>query len=218
MISLGIRRGAYSKNQQECEQYLDTKRLSSSYTGSRNRGTKGSALFFWCDVLQYRWARDTWKRGRYVVLLSNSSLNPGANGRNIVGCYMLRLSAHPVACCCVLLGVVAQSLKPVKLLATCKLACVASVSNRVIARKLEREQKKKGGRGRGRGVIPLPLPRHSFFCSRPNFLDELARKRLLRRLLANGRNSWELLAKNIASVFTGLNTELSFLYQITTTN
>ena len=29
-------------------------------------------------------------------------------------------------------------------------ACVASVSNRVIARKLEREQK-KGGRGRGRG-------------------------------------------------------------------
>ena len=31
-----------------------------------------------------------------------------------------------------------------------KLACVASVSNRVTARKLEREQK-KGGRGRGRG-------------------------------------------------------------------
>ena len=122
--------------------------------------------------------------------------------------------------CCMLLGVVAQSLKPVKLLATCKLACVPSVSSRVIARKLAREQKKKGGRGRGRGVIPLPLPlsRHSFFCSRPNFLDELARKRLLRRLLANGRNSWELLAKNVASVCTGLNTELSFLYQITTTN
>ena len=31
------------------------------------------------------------------------------------------------------------------------LACVAGVSNRVIVRKLEREQKKKGGRGRGRG-------------------------------------------------------------------
>ena len=30
------------------------------------------------------------------------------------------------------------------------LACVASVSNRVTARKLEREQKKTGGRGRGR--------------------------------------------------------------------
>ena len=29
---------------------------------------------------------------------------------------------------------------------------------------------------------PLPLPCHFFFCSRPNFLDELARKRLLRRL------------------------------------
>ena len=38
---------------------------------------------------------------------------------NIVGCYMLCPFAHPVACCCVLLGVVAQSLKPVKLLATC---------------------------------------------------------------------------------------------------
>ena len=70
------------------------------------------------------------------------------------------------------------------------LACVASVSNRVTARKLEREQKKKRWKGEGewrRGnlhsFIPLPLPRHSFFfCSRPNFLDELARTRLLRRL------------------------------------
>ena len=36
---------------------------------------------------------------------------------NIVGCYMLRPFAHHVPCCCVLLGVVvAQSLKPVKLL------------------------------------------------------------------------------------------------------
>ena len=44
-----------------------------------------------------------------------------ANGRNIAsGCYMLRPFAHPVACCCVLLGVVALSLKPVKLLAMCK--------------------------------------------------------------------------------------------------
>ena len=45
-------------------------------------------------------------------------------------------------------------------------ACVASVSNRVIARKLERKQKKGS-------FIPLPLPRHSFFfCSCPSFLDE----------------------------------------------
>ena len=43
-----------------------------------------------------------------------------ANGHKIVGCYMLPPFAHPVACCCVLLGVVAQSLKPVKLLAACK--------------------------------------------------------------------------------------------------
>ena len=44
---------------------------------------------------------------------------PG-KGCNIVECYMLRPFAHPVACCCALLGVVAQYLKPVKLLATCK--------------------------------------------------------------------------------------------------
>ena len=35
------------------------------------------------------------------------------NGRIIVGCYMLRPLAHPVACL-VLLGVVAQSLKPAR--------------------------------------------------------------------------------------------------------
>ena len=35
--------------------------------------------------------------------------------RNNVGCCMLRPFAHPVACCCVLLGIVAQSLKPLKL-------------------------------------------------------------------------------------------------------
>ena len=41
-----------------------------------------------------------------------------------------------------------------------RIACVASVSNLVIARKLERKQKKKGGRG---SFFPLPLPRHSLF-------------------------------------------------------
>ena len=42
-------------------------------------------------------------------------LKPRANGRNIVGCYMLRSFAHPVACCWMLLRVVAQGLKPVTL-------------------------------------------------------------------------------------------------------
>ena len=74
------------------------------------------------------------------------------------------------------------------------LACVASVSNRVIARKLEREQKKKGawkGEGEGRRgeeetafpSFPSPSPVNHFFRSCPNFLDELARKRFLRRLV-----------------------------------
>ena len=51
------------------------------------------------------------------------------------------------------------------------LACVASVSSRVIARNLKREQKKKKKSGRGSS----------------SFLDELARNRLLRRLQECGK-------------------------------
>ena len=40
---------------------------------------------------------------------------PHANGSNIVGCYMLRPFARLVACCWMLLGVVVQSSKAVKL-------------------------------------------------------------------------------------------------------
>ena len=66
------------------------------------------------------------------------------------------------------------------------LASLASVSNRVMARKLERERKKQGGSGRGRGEeevfqnrgvcgqacpdIPSLSPVIPFFlCCRPNF-------------------------------------------------
>ena len=52
--------------------------------------------------------------------MPNILLKPRANGRNIVGCYMLRPFTQPVACCWALLGVVARSLKPGKRLATCK--------------------------------------------------------------------------------------------------
>ena len=45
--------------------------------------------------------------------------------------------------------------------------------------------------------IPLPLPRpFFFFCSRPNFLDELARKRLLRRLAVSLKSFLPKLQKN----------------------
>ena len=43
-------------------------------------------------------------------------LKPLSNGCNIVSCYILRPFAHPVVCCYVLLGVVVQSLTPLKLL------------------------------------------------------------------------------------------------------
>ena len=52
-------------------------------------------------------------------------LKPQANVRSIVGQElsalfgrMLLAFAHPVACCCVLLGLVAQGLKPVRLKVT----------------------------------------------------------------------------------------------------
>ena len=77
--------------------------------------------------IQWKW------RGWWSFLLGRKigglvSLKPRANGRNIigqqiptiVGCYMLCPFTHPVLCCFVLLGVVAQRwrLKPVKRLAT----------------------------------------------------------------------------------------------------
>ena len=54
----------------------------------------------------------------------------------------------------------------------CRTACVASVSNRVIVRKLER----------GSFIF--------FFGSCPNYLDELARKRLLRKVRAELNDNW----------------------------
>ena len=72
--------------------------------------------------------RDGQMANKLTKLITKWGVVPHANlGRNIVGkqlptllCYMLRPFAHPVACCCVLLGVVAQSLNSVKLLAKCK--------------------------------------------------------------------------------------------------
>ena len=52
---------------------------------------------------------------RRVRLRANGRKNCWPTTPNIVGCYMLRPFAHPVACCWMLLRVVAQSLKPVKL-------------------------------------------------------------------------------------------------------
>ena len=70
------------------------------------------------------------------------------------------------------------------------LACVASVSNQVTERKLEREQ-------------PPPPPSFLFFCFRPNFLDEHARKRLLRRLICcfnMALISFRLFRKNLGNL------------------
>ena len=82
---------------------------------------------------------------------------------NIVGCYMLRPFAHPVACCWMLLRVVAQILKPVKLftqqLPTFLLFCMGG--SRIFFR---------------RGCTRLlryfnTIKPHSFFCRIPVVLE-----------------------------------------------
>ena len=54
-----------------------------------------------------------------------------------------------------------------------RVACVASVSNRVLARKLERK--------------PLPLPRSFFFCSCPSFLNEPREETLATQAITEGK-------------------------------
>ena len=53
---------------------------------------------------------------KLIAFLPFSLLSPLSSRKlPIVGCYMLRSFAHPVACCWMFLPVVAQSLKPVKI-------------------------------------------------------------------------------------------------------
>ena len=59
----------------------------------------------------------TWTLLNTCIALCNWTNHCRPVTPNIVGCYMLRPFAHPVACCCAFLGVVAQ---PVKRLATGK--------------------------------------------------------------------------------------------------
>ena len=91
------------------------------------------------------------------------------------------------------------------------LACVASVSSRVIARKLERKQKKRlKGEGEGRtsgSFVPLPLPRHSFFFySRSNFLDEPREETLATQAIAHPKgfqNCFDVVSVNEMNISLG---------------
>ena len=67
-----------------------------------------SHKIFW---IIYHWNMKTWKSSKAACKRTQHCLPTTSN---IVGCYMLRPFAHPVACCWMLLRVVAQSLKPVK--------------------------------------------------------------------------------------------------------
>ena len=66
-------------------------------------------------VIRQQHETSGWSETYFITPPSVKSIKPRANGRNIVGCYMLRPFAHPVAYCWMLLRVVAESLKAVKL-------------------------------------------------------------------------------------------------------
>ena len=66
-------------------------------------------------VIRQQHETSSWSETYFITPHSVKNIKPRANGRNIVGCYMLRPFAHPVAYCWMLLRVVAESLKPVKL-------------------------------------------------------------------------------------------------------
>ena len=109
-------------------------------------------------------------------------------------------------------------LKPSKLFVSynpfVRLACVASVFNRVIAGKLEREQTKKkveGGWGRGRGgekasvtFSPFPLPRHSSFLlssqlSRRTRAETLAAKVIVRPVDNQSKLAWAMRSTSLSN-------------------
>ena len=67
-------------------------------------------------VIRQQHETSGWSETYFITPHSVKNIKPPANGRNIVGCYMLRPFAHLVLYCWMLLRVVAESLKPVKLL------------------------------------------------------------------------------------------------------
>jgi len=67
-----------------------------------------SHKIFW---IIYHWNMKTWKSCKAAC---KRTQHCWPTSPNIVGCYMLRPFARPVACCWMLLRVIAQSLKPVK--------------------------------------------------------------------------------------------------------
>ena len=87
-----------------------------------NRRVKRYIWLFQSVISSHVREESVWNPGSRTL---QSSLVIRGNGRNtyccpttpiIVRCYTLRSFAHPAACRCVLLGVVTQSLKPIKLL------------------------------------------------------------------------------------------------------
>ena len=79
------------------------------------------AVFNCCPIHVHMYAKLITK-GKFPQAACKRTQHSWPKTPNIVGCYTLGPFAHPVAFCWMLLCFVAQSLKPVKLLAPCKRA------------------------------------------------------------------------------------------------
>ena len=115
-----FRRGRSPAFHAHCEKVACVSGARETYIGAQITKAQFSRRAVRLLRAQYFYAPATRAKGHvtYAAFNGQCSLKPRAKGHNIVGCYFLRPFAHPFACCCVLLGVVAQSLKLVKLWAT----------------------------------------------------------------------------------------------------
>ena len=89
-----------------------------SILGVGNRGRHSDTILagsLYVLMMVHSWNEIRYKYRKIMRIILLHNIRLPENGCNIVGCYILRPFAHPVACCWMLFRVVAQSLKPVKL-------------------------------------------------------------------------------------------------------
>lgn len=72
---LGVRTRANSKDQKECQQYLDANRLSCSHAGTWDSGTQCPALLVRCDVFQYCRSCDSLKKRLKPLIMEKWSIS-----------------------------------------------------------------------------------------------------------------------------------------------
>ena len=103
------------KNENRCRVFAFCRILEKTCNDSKEMYKKGRYM---CKVLVVVWNLNLLLLRRSCCHRCKQTQHCWPATRNVAGCYMLCPFAHTVTCCCVLLGVVVQSLKPVKRMQT----------------------------------------------------------------------------------------------------